>query len=59
MSIKLRWLGAAGAIVLAIGLYLAFAKRAQFYPGLVIVVGSVAIVVSTLANHDPWDGHKP
>jgi hypothetical protein len=58
MPLKLRWLAIIGAIVLAIGLYLAFDRRAQYYPGLVIVVGCVTLAVFGLANHDPRGERK-
>src|SRR6185436_14782037 len=58
MTVKLRWLALVGTIVLAAGLYLAFGRQAQYYPGLVIVVGCVTLVLFGLANHDPWGDRK-
>ena len=54
MGWKIPGLGVAGAIVLAMGLYLAFARRPQFYSGLVIVAGCVLLVVFLLLNEAAW-----
>ena len=54
MRLKLVSLGVFGAAVLVTGLYLAFARLPQFYPGLVIVVGCFCCAAFLLANHDAW-----
>jgi hypothetical protein len=53
MPWKLRWLGVIGATALAIGVYLAFARRSQLYPGLV-VVGCICCAVFLLVNETRW-----
>jgi hypothetical protein len=59
MEWKMPALGVAGVIVLAIGLYLAFARRPQFYPGLVVVAGCVFLAVFLLLNEAGWSRPDP
>jgi hypothetical protein len=54
MGSKVPALGVVGVLVLAIGLYLAFAGRSRLYPGLVIVVGCVCLAVFLLIDEAAW-----
>ena len=50
----MRGLGVVGVIVLAVGLYMAFARMSRFYPGLVFVVGCLCCAVFLLINDSNW-----
>ncbi len=47
---KVRWLAVVGTIVLALGLYLALARQAQLYLGLVLVAGCICWSAVLLIN---------
>jgi hypothetical protein len=50
MNVRIPWLGLIAACVLVIGLVLAFERRAQYYPGLVIVAGCLAALAFLFTN---------
>ena len=54
VPVKMPALGVVGALVLAIGLYLAVAGRSRLYPGLVIGAGCVCLATFLLINEAIW-----
>ena len=54
MSFKWLAVGAVGTLVLALGFWMAIAKRPQFYPGLIMVLGALFLIVFLWVNEAAW-----
>jgi hypothetical protein len=57
-GLKARWRAIIGSVILAVGLYLSFIGQTRFYPGLVLVVGSVCWIVFLILNDPSWSNHE-
>jgi hypothetical protein len=50
VNIRIPWVGLIGVCLLIIGLVLGFRRLAQYYPGLVILAGCLALAVCLMVN---------